>query len=338
MLNLRSTILSAAAVVLALFLWGASAQAAPYSVTGQYDQSCCNFPNLGGGAVPIITFPLAGGGGGVTIQEGNGPPTQAVSQVWPGGTLTVPANVFDVDVKFTNNTPTAPPSALYLYTNVQMNNAAAQLKPGSGPGNVSYCLYAAGNPNCTGPGAGVGYNGLLQHVANTPNFGGTMTLLGGLIDIRLTITYGSPGITIMNADPGNQSTVGNAFSNYFTQPIQNTIMTPGGTTTIVTPGRGAGLPWGTGMVYAVATGQPFPYFPTISLSYSGSDNRNTTGPNVGEGNITLVSATISAIPAQTFLWGHRLVLNVPEPGSTAMMAGGLGMLFVVARMRRNGRP
>jgi len=320
------------AVTLGLFT-ATAADAGQYSVTGVFRSGCCNFPTLGFGLIPINDFPFAGGGGGVTMRLGNAPPTATIAQALPGKTMMFGADVFDLNTTLSNPAVTNPPSFLTAKSVVDWHNAPGTLAPGGGPGNVAYCINYGGNPNCTAASKGVTYNGLLSHTSpgGSPNFGGTMTLLGGIV-LDFSRTLGAPSITAMGVgDAAIQSVLGNSFANYYARAQTISIMTPGVTFPSVQNLIDAGLPWGTGVVYGVVTGQAIPGLPTLSFSYAGTDTRDAAGV----GNITLVSAHLSAADVPfAFINGIRLILAVPEPATTGMLAAGLGLLGVVEVTRR----
>ena len=335
------------------------ADAVTFSISGKLKQFCCNWPNggapsfftpktnptLGGGTpVPAInSFPFAGGGGGADIRDGT------VVGVFGtlGGKLTFPAKAIKGVGSYTTG-PTPPPVIpgwITLQTALNFENDAGILMPGGQTGTASYCLNYAGNPNCTDPAlgtyAGTTVNARLSFVAGPNQFGGTMRILGGTPGFLRR--FDGAGMTRIRlgyfAAPLTQ--IGGPFSEY--QPETNTAFfwpatlpatnTATATSTSLANVIFAGIPWGTGTVYAGRTGGTGG-IPTQSISGAGSDART---PTSGIGPLSLVAASVAAAAGagNPFPILVKLELNVPEPGTNVMLVCGVGLLgFFAIRRRR----
>ena len=326
------------------------AEGVAYTITGNFEQFCCNWPNGGnptfipgpGILVKINEFPFAGGGGGMTIQSGF-PPNHGILSGTAGGALSFPGQAIHGQGAFLNTTPGFP-GWISIFTDVNFENEPATLAPGGQTGTRSYCANYAGNPNCTDPAVGtvasLAFNGRLAYAAGPNQFGGTMRILGGTPGF-LRRTDGASRVRLgsFNA-PLNQ--IGGPFTEY--QQQVNTAhfwptSLPGTTTASETSTTQAnilfaGIPWGTGSVYAARTGGTGAV-PTQSITGTGSDTRNTAS---GIGNISLVSASMSGSGGRNvFPILVRLNLTVPEPGTTLMFISGAALLSVLAIRRRRSQ-
>jgi len=314
------------------------------SLTGKFEQYCCNWPGggmpgfLGGpNTTPILikinAFPFAGDGNGITVRFGQ--PNTATVSAYPGGTLKFPVKAIDAKGTFLNQAPVFP-GWISIYTRVNFRNQADTLFPGGQVGSAGYCMNYAGNPNCTDPAdGGANYNGLLAYAAGPNQFGGTMRILGGTPGF-LRRTSGGTVRTRKGSFAAPLQQVGGPFSEYQVETNQvffYQATDPGNVTSTVTNTiTFAGLPWGTGLIYAAATGGAGGV-PTQSISESGSDARV-----LGLGNISLVSASMVVSPlSNTFPVLTKLTLQVPEPGTAAMFACGTGLLVLLGiRRARSG--
>jgi hypothetical protein len=329
----------------------ASAQQA-YSITGTYRQWCCNWPNSPAFTAflptPIInSFPFAGGGGGLTIQSGF-PGSGHYLIGHTDGALQFPASAVRGKGTFLNTDPGIT-GWRSIQTQVDFHNAAATLMPGGQVGvNQAYCLNWTGNPNCTDPAVG-NYNGLMSYSEGPNQFGGTMTMLGGTPGWIWRTAGGGTSEYRYGPFAAPMNQIGNVFSNYQTET--NTVVftaagevatttissIPGYPKTLMDPIVFAGIPWGTGNVYAVMTGNSG-FVNQQSFDYSGYDNRNvTSGGAVTTGNISLVAASFVRGPTTNgFPTVQSLMLQVPEPGQIAMLISGVGLLAMVGvRNRRS---
>ena len=326
------------------------AEAVQYTITGNFEQFCCNWPNGGqptfipgsGILVKINDFPFAGGGGGMTIRSGF-PGTIAGVNATAGGAISFPAQAIHGTGSFLDTMPGLP-GFITLFTAVNFANQQGTLAPGGQTGTRSYCANYAGNPNCTAPSkgtvAGLSFNGRL---AQTPGnqFGGTMRILGGTPGF-LRRTSGGPSRIRLGYFAAPLTQIGGPFSEY--QPETNTAFfwpttlpatnPASATSTAVANILFAGIPWGTGVVYAGATGGTGAV-PTQSITGSGSDARTASGL----GNISLVAASMAGAGGNNvFPVLVRLNLTVPEPGTTLLFASGAVLLGVLAvrwqRVRR----
>jgi hypothetical protein len=326
---------------LLLIVSDASAQTVE-SLSGKFEQYCCNWPGGGRpGFIPptptlnkINAFPFAGDGQGVTIRLGL--PDTAMVTVDTGGTLAFPANAINAYGTFLNQAPVFP-GWISIYTAVNFRNQQGTLAPGGQTGSAAYCMNYAGNPNCTDPNdGGASFNGLLSYAAGPNQFGGTMRILGGTPGF-LRRTTGGPARIRKGGFAAPLTQVGAAFSEYqvesntvyFYQATAPTVVT----STTMNQITFAGLPWGTGRIYAAATGGAGAVA-TQSISESGTDARVS-----GLGNISLVSASMVVSPiSNTFPVLTKLTLLVPEPGTLTMFACGMGLLVLLGIRRYRSAP
>jgi len=320
-----------------LSLIPAEASAQVYSITnGRYNQQCCNL-------IPSFifnTFPFAGGGGGVPLTDGAGG-TSIPVDLGSNGTLMFDASAFGYAGAFTNTWPGGPPVPGWIsaMTSVNFKNGQATLAPGGLTGSAGYCVNYAGNPNCTDPAdggtlMGQTLNGVISfnHPVGT-GFGGTLRILGSTPGY-LYRTDGGPSVRRKGNFVGPLSEIGGPFTtglqpdpqtaSFFSPPFPNP--TPFNTTYMYQVF--VGMPWGTGMAYGIGTGGN-PPFGTQSFSGSGYDNRTA----MGVGNIQMVSALL-VTGVNPFLTLLTMKMTVPEPGTTAMLAGGIGLTVLLGLYRR----
>ncbi len=328
----------------------AGGPAPSFALSGKLEQYCCNWPNGGhppfpgfgtGILIKINDFPFAKdpAGGGLTIQHGfPGPVPTAMGT--PSGGFALAASAIKNQADFLN---TNPPffGWISIFTAVNFKNEAGTFMAGGQTGSAAYCLNAAANPNCTNPADGtVGaqpFNGLLSFNAGPNQFGGTMRLLGGTPGyLKRTVNAGARVRLGTFAAPLNQ--IGGPFSEYQVQtntaqfwPAATTTGPP--TSTQMQQVVFAGIPWGTGTIYAGRTGGTGAV-PTQSISGMGT---NTLAGSAG-GNISLVAASISGTPAQNaFPILIRLSLTLPEPEVTAMLGFGVGFLVLLGVRKNRAR-
>jgi len=300
----------------------------------QFTQNCCNL-------VPTFalnTFPFAGGGGGVAVRttgDVNGGLSPKFIPVavgaGPGYSLSFAQSTFGYSGNFTGMQPLPVPAWITIATMVNFKNEAGVMQVGGQTGTRSYCINYTGNPNCTDPAKGT-FNGRLAFKAGTNNFGGTMRILGGTPGF-LRRTDGGPLVERVGAFQAPLSQIGGPFAEYksetntavFYTALNPTIPTRTEKQQIVF----AGIQWGTGKVYGAGTGGTG-RFPTQSFSNSGSDAR--VG---GLGNISLVAASmVGGSATNTFPVAATLTMTVPEPGSIAMLVGGMAGIVLLARRGR----
>lgn len=320
-----------------------------FVLTGKLEQYCCNWPN--GNRPPffppiptlrkINDFPFAKdpAGGGLTIQFGF-PGAVATAMGTPSGGFSVIQGAIRNQGAFLN---TNPPffGWVSIFTAVNFQNEAGTFMSGGQVGSAAYCVNATGNPNCTNPADGtVGgqpFNALLSFKAGPNQFGGTMRLLGGTPGyLKRTVNAGARVRLGSFAAPLSQ--IGGPFSEY--KPQTNTAqfwpaaMTSGPpTVTSMQQILFAGIPWGTGTIYAGRTGGTGAV-PTQSISGMGT---NMLAGSAG-GNISLVAASISGSPTQnTFPILIRLSLTLPEPEVTAMLGFGVAFLVVLGVRKNRAR-
>jgi hypothetical protein len=344
-----AAVLSMLVCSLALLLVAAPGQAQTnYSMTGRLEQYCCNWPN--GNRPPFIPptptlrrindFPFAGGGGGLTIRHGfPGPVATAMGTT--GGRITFATSAIKIQGNFVNFVPVFP-GWREIATNVNFGNQPGTFMNGNQVGSAAYCVNAAANPNCTDPADGTfggqPFNGLMSFKAGPNQFGGTLRLLGGTPGYLIR-TAGGPSRVRKGSFAAPLSQIGGPFNEYKVQTNTarfwpaSLVFDPGtpmgpvqflGSATLSTTQMilFAGIPWGTGTIYAGRTGGTGA-IPTQSISGMGT-NMFVAGAG---GNISLVAASISGIPASNaFPILIRLSLSLPEPGVIAALGSGVALL------------
>ncbi len=336
-MKLLERFLLSSAIIGLLFSLAPSEAGAQSVAKIQFTQNCCNL------VPPFVlnTFPFAGGGGGVagaTTGNINGGLSAQFIPVGvgagPGYDLSFAQSAFGYSGNFLGVQPNLPvPAWVSISTAVNFRNEAGVMQVGGQTGTRSYCINFAGNPNCTDPANGGTNNGRLAFSAGVNNFGGTMRILGGTPGF-LRRTQGGPSVQRVGFFAAPLSQIGGPFSEYKAETNTGKFYAVPNLTTPISSETQmivfAGIQWGTGMVYGAGTGGTG-NFPTQSFSNTGSDARVS-----GHGNISLVAASMVTGPAtNTFPVAATLTMNVPEPGSIAMLGGGLaGIALFATRGRR----
>jgi hypothetical protein len=200
--------------------------------------------------------------------------------------------------------------------------------PGFGPGKRTVTFAGSG-----GPGARVA----ISPGAN--QFGGTMRVLGAMGAKRAheykNKSYVGTGLTSFYV-LGDECTITcyvTGAQSYFQSLRYQTVMGKATTANVTT----LGLPWTTGEVSITATGGPFPTL----FRRNGYDNRTAKGL----GTIQLVAPQLVKwdFPNRDAPWdrhtgaiGILRIKFVPEPGSSVMLVGGIGLLGLLYRRRARG--
>jgi hypothetical protein len=246
------------------------------------------------------------------------------------------------------------------------NGGPATFKPGtkvSRPANFSWCPGAAANPACTtvlAGGAQGSLSGIIKYTSGVtgPQFGGTMKVLNSGVFSWFTVEATLPTYKVrLNNEGAGTATVaaGPGYSHYvsasagagdkiFDSPpfvptysgAYSIITNPGAPASTV-PGDssiGWGMPFTTGTVYIKVPFYPGPY---LTITGMGEDNRTALGlgPD-GTGNITMVAGGILTAPGggATFPQILTFTIQVPEPSRVLMLASGVGLLGLLALVRR----
>ena len=244
------------------------------------------------------------------------------------------------------------------------NGGSANFGPGtktSRPANFSWCPGAAANPACTTVltgGAQGTVAGIIKYTAGTagPQFGGTMsvlntgvfswyTVVATLPTYKVKLNNGDPVTNTIVAGPGyanyGSSTAGAGDKVFNSPPMVPTyygaysIITDPGTPASTVAGSssiGWGMPFTTGTVYI-----KFPWYPSpfVTITGMGQDNRTPAGV----GNISMVAGGILHGESSGLVIGQivTLTLNVPEPSEVQMLASGVGLIGLLALVRRRVR-
>ena len=217
---------------------------------------------------------------------------------------------------------------LYSYTYATLRNSAGVFGPGQGPGNFSV-PYKVGNT--------IVANAIVKQGPN--KFGGVMRLLGQL---TTKVCYFRNGGCSLGRNNWRYDAIGTSaytqmgkvtqgYLALYSAKYYHTKLMQVSTIMVI----GSRFPWTTGAVTLTATGRG-PHN-TIERR-KGYDNRNTTGSQIGQGTIQLVSPILTRWlqPSVNFETGGIAVLRlqfVPEPSQWAMLVAGLSVLGVLFRAR-----
>ncbi len=349
--TIRVSAISTLLGTLCMLVIGSAASAQEFALTGKLEQYCCNWPN-GGRPIffpPIPTlrkindFPFAKNpaGGGLTIQHGFPGAVASAMGTTMGGFAVAPGMIRQQDAFLNTNPPFF--GWISIFTAVNHQNEAGLFAPGGQVGSDAYCASFTGNPNCTDPGVGslggLPFHGLLSFKAGPNQFGGTMRLLGGTPGFLLR-TVNAAARKRKGSFAAPLSQIGGPFNEYKIQtnvgrfwPIAvPTTQPPTASSTAMI--LFAGIPWGTGTIYAGRTGGTGAV-PTQSISGMGTNNL----AGAAGGNISLVAASISgsAGAGNTFPILVRLSLTLPEPEVTATLGCGVALLVILGIRKNRAR-
>ncbi len=334
-----------------------SAAAETFAISNQIRNFCCTdwtdrtatptpAPNPGGGAFGII--------GGFANQPGTVGRTVSQTLVSPPFDVAIPQS--RLGAHFTLSSFMHPNALLDTLTIlVSLDNPAGVMEEGGGPGSFEFC------PDGVGPGPGAcaapafatgGPNSLAFHgrVAveqlNPNRFGGVMGWLGaGLVG---TVWQHNSAYTqwtknefnVLFSKIGNVTTPQNLLARGTQQSIIDSFWPSSAmaVTPVMDTGHSGvtGHAWTTGRIQVSITQVGVPPFQAVTIT--GSDTRETTGPDIGTGNLSLVSAGLY----QDFVTGratpraNAIDMALPEPVTGfAVAAGALG--FVLAGLSRRRR-
>ncbi len=363
-------ILLSALVACAGITMGAStASAAPFAMHSELRNFCCTdwtdrtatptpVPNPGGGAFGFI--------GGVVRQGATTARTVDQTLATAPFDVAIPANRIGTNF-LVAGFPHPNPLFDVLTLGVSIDNVAGVLSAGGGPGTFEWCPDAVGPAalacaaplSATGGVSSLPFHGRIAVTAGPNQFGGAMGWLGsgltGVINARnapgasatlftarnFAVPFDVIGNNVGPANPtgtpaniiarGTQMEADTfyATSMHYADPSAVPL------STVVGLGYASGHVWTTGMVTVSITAGNVPSFQAVTIT--GSDNRATTGPNVGSGNLTIVSGNLyqdlsQAIPQ---VRGTTLRMNLPEPtAGLSIAAGGLLLMAVGATRGR----
>jgi len=362
----RQTLLSAILVTVWLFASAGAASADPFAMSTVLRNFCCNdwtdkdhptspANNPGGGAFGFI--------GGQVVQGATVSRTVDQTLSTPPFEMVIPASRIGTHFSVIGFVH---PNPLFdtLDLAVDIENKSGTMMANGGPGTFDFCPMAIG----PGPGAcaaplsatggtmSVPAHGRLSVTAGINQYGGAMGWLGsgltGVVNRRnaaATIfsaahfaapfsvigdaTTPSGIIALKVANAGDAFVYTTSMHTAFTgTPMQN----PAFVSTVSAPGAATAHPWTTGMVTASVTAGNVPPFQAITLT--GSDNRVTTGPNKGSGNLTLVSGNLYQNYSQGTpqVRGSSIAITLPEPGMSLAVAAGAIALLLAGGSRRRG--
>ncbi len=239
-----------------------------------------------------------------------------------------------------------------LTLGVDIDNPSAVMSAQNGPGSFEFCPDAVGPaPNaCAAPVFATGgtmsraFHGRIAVEAGPNQFGGAMGWLGpGLVGViqqhnaaytQFTQNNFNVPFSVVGGGTTSMGLLARAVSSTLVDtiwPSSAMAVTP----TFNTQQIGAtGHPWTTGMVTASITQLGVPPFQQVAVT--GGDTRNTTGPDIGSGNLTLVTASLY----QDFVTGRgtpratTMSIEMPEPAMVFSVAAGALALALVGASRR----
>ena len=369
MREIESTAKRSAALLvgaLLVFLLAGAANAATFSVaTGGSNLTW----QTGSSVLPILgNLPPTSGGTPAARWRPQGYPTIMGTGSSPVS-LTIPPGLISFAPAYPVQLPVPSlPSYVQFTTGLAAYAPAggsATFKPGaktSRPANFSWCPGAAANPACTtvlSGGSQGSISGIIKYTAGTagPQFGGTMSVLNSGIFSWYTVVATLPtykvklnnegeGTGTIAAGPGYSNFVsasaGSAGDKVFNSPpfvptyygAYSIITDPGvpASTVPAASSIGWGMPFTTGTVYI-----KFPWYPSpfVTITGMGQDNRTPAGV----GNISMVAGGILHGESSGLVIGQivTLTLNVPEPSEVQMLASGVGLIGLLALVRRRVR-
>ncbi len=340
------------------------AHAEPFAMHTELRNFCCTdwiaresgAPNPGGGAFGFV--------GGVVSQLATVGRTVEQTLSTPPFDLSIPPSRVGTHFAVTGFVH---PNPLFdtLSLAVSIDNAPGVFVAGGGPGAFEYCPAAQSPfplgcamtwPSTPGP-AGFPLHGRIVVTPGPNQFGGAMGWLGsgltGMINARNAPGSAATRFTVRNFNVPF-SIIGVSTAPGATQPTAAGVLAfadvPDGSTWYATSmhhthpspvplssswgvGRATGHVWTTGMVTVSVTGGAVPGFMAVTMT--GSDVRATAGPQIGHGNLTLVSANLYQ-HHQTGLAqarGTTLRIHVPEPATAASVVVGAGALVLMGLRR-----
>ncbi len=328
-----------------------------FAISSVFRQFCCtDWENRTATPTPE---PNPGGGGPVLLGGVvNQPATvgRTISQAITGSApfdLTIPAGLIGATTSAVG-LPHPNPNFFSLTLMHSAFNEAAVLSEGGGPGQFEFCPEAVGPAvgACSGAGSatsgtqGFPYHGRIAVTPGANQFGGAMRMLGpgsvGLLNLQNTqgtrwtsLFFAAPFSFIGGGSAANPVTridVAGTQLRYSTPAKMPAALL----SSVMTPTAAFGNMWTTGMLTVSQTQFGVPPFQAVTVT--GSDDRVTSGPNAGTGNITLVSPLLynTLTGGRTLVRANVLSMNVPEPAALAGV--GLGALaLVLAGVSRSRR-
>ncbi len=212
---------------------------------------------------------------------------------------------------------------------VDIENKQGTMMANGGPGSFEFCPQAVGPAAgaCAAPLSATGgtmslpVHGRISVTAGINQYGGAMGWLGsGLTGVVTRRNAAGAAATLFSAANflapfsviGDATTPSGIIALQVASALLNFVYTtsmhtafpgtpmenPAFVSSSSAPGAATAHIWTTGMVTASITAGDQPPFQAITLT--GSDNRATTGPNKGSGNLTLVSGSLYQNYARAF--------------------------------------
>ena len=341
-----------ASVMLLGSAWAASAES--FAISNKIRNFCCTdwtdrtatptpAPNPGGGAFGII--------GGFAAQVATVGRTIDQTLVTAPFDVAIPQSRLGAHFSFAS---IMHPNALLdtLTIVVSIDNPAGVMAAGGGPGSFEFCPEGIGPAPgacaapvfATGGPSSLAYHGRVAVEQVNPNrFGGVMGWLGaGLVG---TVHQHNSAYTQWTKNEFNV-----LFSKIGDASTSMGLMARGTEMSIVDsfwPSSAMAVPpvmstghsgvtghaWTTGRIQVSITQLGVPPFQAVTIT--GSDTRETTGPDIGTGNLSLVSAGLyqDFVTGRATPRGNAIDMTIPEPAMGLTVAAG-ALALVLAGVSR----
>jgi hypothetical protein len=364
----RQKLLSAVLVTAWLVASAGVASADPFAMSSVLNNFCCtdwtgkdaptSAPNPGGGAFGIL--------GGAIVQPATVNRTVDQTLSTAPFNMMIPANLIGAHGSLVGF---AHPNPLWDVLNIAIDvtNKSGTMSAGGGPGTFEFCPLGVGPApgacaaplSATGGPSSLPVHGRISVTAGINQYGGAMGWLGdgltGTNSVRnaagaaatlFTFRHFAAAFSVFGDGTTSMGIIKVATNNLpetFYTTSQHSLFTgtpeenPAFVSVANGPGAVTGHIWTTGMVTAsITAGGNVPPFQAVTMT--GSDTRETTGPNIGSGNLTLVSGGLYqdyslGVPT---VRGTTILMTVPEPVAGLAVAAGAIALLLAGGSRRRG--